>query len=69
VETLKVDLEAAEHLAEQRREACEVLTRDLFALNRVNDTLKLHGQQLLDRVSMRVVQPRNKIARVQTPEA
>jgi len=31
--------------------------------------LKLHGQQLLDRVSMRVVQPRNKIARVQTPEA
>jgi len=69
VETLKVHLEAAEHLAEQRREACEVLTRDLFALNRVNDTLKLHGQQLLEKVSMRVIQPRNKIARGQTPEA
>ena len=67
VETLKVDLAAAECLAEQRREACEILTRESFALKGVNDTLKLHGQQLLEQVSIRATQPRKKVPTVTSP--
>ena len=61
VETLKVDLEVAECLVEQRREACEFLMRQLFALKSVNDTLLLQGQQLLEQVSMRARRPRNRV--------
>ena len=67
VETLKVDLAAAERLAEQRREAYELLTRELFAMKSVNDTLQLHGQQLLEQVSMRASRPRNRVPRVKSP--
>lgn len=69
VESLKAALEAAERLAEQRREACEALTRELFALKCVNDTLKLHGQELLAQVSMRLTKPRNKVSTAQNPTA
>ena len=67
VEKLKVDLASAKCLAEQRREACEILTRESFALKSVNDTLKLHGQQLLEQVSIRATQPRKKVPTVTSP--
>jgi hypothetical protein len=67
VETLKVDLAAAERLAEERRESCETLTRELFALKSVNDTLQLHAHQLLDQLSMRASRPRNRVPRVKRP--
>jgi len=68
-ETLKVDLEAAECLAAQRGETCEVLTRELFALKCVNDTLKLHGQQLLEKVTRRTVQSGKRNAKAQSSRA
>jgi len=69
VATLRADLEAAKCLAAQRGETCETLTRELFALKCVNDTLKLHGQQLLEKVSRRTPQSGKRNAPAQRSKA
>ena len=60
IEALKIACVAAEKLAEEHRAACEGLTREVFALTRLNELLKTHAQQILEQVSAQTTRRHNK---------